>query len=348
MKKFIIDGKFLLNRITGIERYCIEIVRELDKIADGYCLEIVIPSNAVVVTQLELRNIAIKRYGRDIKLLWRQYILPFYIWRQKGTGIFLMNNAPFNCSGIVLMYDIAMIARPEFYTWKHTMLARFLFSGIFKHARQIMTVSEFSKSEILKYFTCKNRNIIVAYSAWQHYQNIPCQDGVLEKYGLKAGEYFFMIGGLSPNKNLKWLEGAAKNNPYYVFAASGSINADVFRNIKSEFKHLRFLGYLSDPEVKTLMKYNRAFVFPTFYEGFGLPPLEALSTGAKIIVSDTPVMREVYEDAAYYIDPNDYDVDMDALLREEKPDGGRILEKFSWESSAKKLLEAINAAIKIE
>jgi glycosyltransferase involved in cell wall biosynthesis len=77
-----------------------------------------------------------------------------------------------------------------------------------------------------------------------------------------------------------------------------------------------------------------AFLFPTLYEGFGLPPLEAISYGTRVVVSDTPCMHEVYEDVAYYVDPHKPDIDLEALLIESVGDPQRILDKYRWQKSA--------------
>ena len=88
-------------------------------------------------------------------------------------------------------------------------------------------------------------------------------------------------------------------------------------------------------------KHCKAFLFPTFYEGFGIPPLEAMSVGAKIVVSDTSCMREIYENAAYYIDPYNPNINLDQLLDLEVIPALEILNKFSWKESAYKLYEIL-------
>ena len=128
-----------------------------------------------------------------------------------------------------------------------------------------------------------------------------------------------------------------------LFAVAGSINKTVFANgLGFECpKNMKLLGYVSDEEAKTLMRDCKAFLFPTFYEGFGIPPLEALSVGCnRIIVTDSEVMHEVLENAATYINPYFYHL----------PDSNgsshknieKVLEKYSWKKSAEKLYELIN------
>jgi glycosyltransferase involved in cell wall biosynthesis len=90
------------------------------------------------------------------------------------------------------------------------------------------------------------------------------------------------------------------------------------------------------------MKNCKAFLFPSIYEGFGIPPLEALSHGTKIIISNAACLPEIYGDCAYYIDPYDYEVDLEKLLKCEVKPPDECLSRYSWEKSAKILLSVIN------
>ena len=101
------------------------------------------------------------------------------------------------------------------------------------------------------------------------------------------------------------------------------------------------MGYVSDEEAKSLMQNCKAFLFPTFYEGFGIPPLEALSTGAKVVVSDSACMREIFDDCVYYVDPFNPCIDLNELLLNEVSPPDRLLNKYSWKESAVKLYNII-------
>ena len=90
-----------------------------------------------------------------------------------------------------------------------------------------------------------------------------------------------------------------------------------------------------------LMQNCKAFLFPSFYEGFGIPPLEAMSTGCQIVVSDIPVMHEIFGDSVHYIDPNSADIDLKELLAQPVSSTAPILEKYSWEKSAKVLFDCL-------
>lgn len=217
-----------------------------------------------------------------------------------------------------------------------------------KRARKIITVSEFSKSEIVKYFKVNPDKITVIPNAWQHYEKTGYDDDALNKYGLEKDNYYFSMCSLEPNKNFRWIAEEAKRNPNCVFAVAGSINKKVFADGMG-FEcpdNMKLLGYVSDEEAKTMMRDCKAFLFPTFYEGFGIPPLEAMSAGAKnIYVSDTAVMHEIFEDSVQYINPNQYNDVFNNNVVSTEDSISRVLSKYSWKKSAE-IFSAVISSIR--
>ena len=104
------------------------------------------------------------------------------------------------------------------------------------------------------------------------------------------------------------------------------------------WSELLYLGYISDGEVRPLMKHCKAFLFPSICEGFGMHFIEALASRARIIIASASCLPESCRDSAYYIDLYDYDVDLDRLLEEVAPPQN-VLERFGWDKSAKKIHE---------
>ena len=102
-----------------------------------------------------------------------------------------------------------------------------------------------------------------------------------------------------------------------------------------------FTGYLTDEEVKALMLHCRAFIHPAIYEGFGIPPLEAMACGAKVIVSTATCLPEIYRDAAYYIDQNNYEVDLEVLLQRPIAPPDVVLKRYDWQQEAEKILHIL-------
>lgn len=340
MKKIIINGRYMIHRVTGVERYAREIVSELDKIIEPGMVEMVVPPE--VASLPKLKNIDVKRIGKLHNRKWEQISLPLYAMKKKGVLVNLCNVAPLVKPDIVCIHDVRIKATPNSFSRKFILWYSLLFFNAVKRAKKIITVSEFSKKEIIKYYNISKEKICVVPNAWQHYTKIKYDENALNKYNLEKDEFFFSMCSLEPNKNFKWIAEVARRNPDRIFAIAGSINKTVFTDgLRFDCpNNMKLLGYISDEEAKFLMKSCRAFLFPTFYEGFGIPPVEAICAGAKcLVVSDTEVMHEVLENDANFIDPIKYEYDFNGLKRLKDPN--KILSKYSWEQSAKLLFKTV-------
>lgn len=250
------------------------------------------------------KNIKVVKIGKLHNRLWEHFSFPWYVHKNKGVSLNLCNVAPLPAPGIVCIHDVKVKATPQYFSKKFLLWYDLLLGNATKRARKIITVSEFSKSEIVKYFKVNPDKITVIPNAWQHYEKIEYDEDALNEYGLGKNNYYFSMCSLEPNKNFRWIAEEAKRNPNCVFAVAGSINKKVFADGMG-FEcpdNMKLLGYVSDEEAKTMMRDCKAFLFPTFYEGFGIPPLEAMSAGTKnIYVSDTAVMHEIFGDSVHYI-----------------------------------------------
>lgn len=344
MKKIIINGKFLTQRITGVQRYAREIIAELDKIVKPDEVEMAVPPETQDIP--DYKNISVRKVGRFHNILWEHTSFPFYVMKCSGVSLNLCNASPLLSPGIVCIHDAKIKNRPQDYNRSFVLFYSISFANAFSRASRIITVSEFSKKELCMYYKADPKRITVIPSAWSHYQRVSYDEGTLDKYHLKKGEYFFSLGLISDtNKNFRWSAEAARQNPEYTFAVAGGINTRVFAD-RFGFDvpdNMKILGYVSDSEVKTLMRDCRAFLFPTFYEGFGLPPLEAIGAGCRsVVVSDTEVMHELFGDAVTFVDP--FKPILPSLAEIKPDDRDRILKRFTWQKNAamlKDLLEHI-------
>ena len=328
MKKIIVNGRFLLRRITGVERYAREILAELDNLIQSGEIEMAIPSEARSIPVY--KNIKVVRIGRLHNRLWEQISFPSYVNKMKGISLNLCNVAPILSPGIVCIHDLKVKTRPQDFSKRFTVWYSLLLLNACKRAKRIITVSEFSKKEICKYYKVNPNKVTVIPNAWQHFQRIGFDETALNKYGLAKNNYYFAMCSLEPNKNIRWIAETAKNNFDQIFAVAGSINNTVFaEGLGFERpENMRLLGYVNDKEAKTLMRDCKAFLFPTFYEGFGIPPLEAICAGCKhVIVSNIDVMHEVFKDSVSYIDPEKPELPKEGSQR---MNGHKILSKYSW------------------
>ena len=164
---------------------------------------------------------------------------------------------------------------------------------------------------------------------------------VLHKYGLKKGKYIFSNYQKAAYKNFKWILEESLENKNEVFVVTGWHNSKIHsENLELDSDNVRVLGYVSDVDLGVLMRNCKAFVFPSFQEGFGIPPLEALASGAKVVVSDVEIFREIFQDSVYYLNPYRNGFDFDSLNKENKSTS-RVLQKYTWKRGAKTLYEEL-------
>ncbi len=312
--KYAVNGRFLAQKVTGVQRYAREILLELDKIVSPNEICIVCAKDATDIP--EYKNISIVFLGKKSSMRWFQFTFPKYCKKNKLISLNLCGSAPFIDPGIVCMHDLGFFHYPKFVTKKFYLWAKLQTKNSIKKAKGIISVSEFSKNDIKRWFPKMKQQISVIPNAWQHTQRIGLNNDILDKYSLTKGEYFYSLSSIAPNKNLLWIVNTAINNPEYMFVISGGINNRNFAKSSISIPdNVKLTGYVSDEETKALMSNCRAFVFPSFFEGFGIPPLEAIANGApEIIISDTECMHEIYGDCAHYIDPNIPQKNISSLL----------------------------------
>jgi glycosyltransferase involved in cell wall biosynthesis len=222
-------------------------------------------------------------------------------------------------------------------------------------AARIVTVSEATRNDVLQFYHLDPARVTVVYNGldWDRLAALPSTS---DEPG--QSPYLVYVGNLHPHKNLqRFIEAFARSRSAggYQLYLVGRKDRRFYPGLLQRAASLgvndrvRFLGYLDNERVWTLIKRARALVFPSLYEGFGLPPLEAMALGTPVLASRIPSVEEVCEGAVSYIDPLSV-ADMTRGLDEILEDQGlrlRLIDqgqaqarKFSWENTAKGLLEA--------
>ena len=350
MANILINGNFLCRRLTGIERYAYEITIRLDKICKPDEIAIIVPNNAKNVP--EFKNLKLIRHKKNIKshFIWQMFTLQNFLLKNRQYIILEFGNSalPF-APGIVFLHDIyCEFFQKDFTSVKDKIIRiynRWQYRLIAKKAKKILTVSQYSKNEISKTLKVDPSKISVIYSSADHMQSIIPDDSIFADFPvLKEMPFYFSLGSLSKRKNIKWIIEYSKNNLGEIFAISGSSLPTVkVDELNDEMpSNIILLGYLDDSKVKALMTQCKAFILPSYYEGFGLTPLEALSCGAQIIVSNAASLPEVYGKCAHYIDPFDTKVDLDKLLLEHTDAPDELFNKYSYEKAANQVYKIIN------
>ena len=332
------------DRMHGLVRYSRELISGLDRLIDSNIdITLLIPPSAQNVP--EYQTIKILQLGTKGGIRWEQTSLRNYLKQHKDCiCINLCNVTPlFVQPGITAILDIMYKVNPSHYTSLRNRISRYWhmlqYSYITKHEQTIITISNFCKEEIESHYPVSKGKVVVIPCAWQHVLDYKESIDWRGRYPfLKTGDFFFSLATLSKNKNGKWIIEAAKRNPTAVFAIAGKHYETEYDRIPS---NVHMLGYISDEDACALMKNCRAFIFPSLYEGFGLPPLEALALGADVIASNTTSLPEVLGDSVHYIDPNNTDVDIEGLLAQQIKDKNDALGRFSWQQSAQLLRDIL-------
>jgi len=306
--------------------------------------------------------------SRYYELLWRAFSVPhrWFFTKQASVRMFFNFYVPPGVQGtaVTLIHDMVLKAYPETMRTKtRVALAMSLRSSI-RRAGYIFTISEFSKSEIVKYMKVKPEKIGVLPLGIDHKRYHTSYSGeqiaaTLKKYGIDK-PYFLYVGTLEPRKNIgaildayAQLRKRGGECPELVLSGGkGWKYESIFEKIEQLGlgDSIHVTGYLEEEEVPHLMGGAIAFLFPSLYEGFGLPPLEAMACGTPVIVSDRASLPEVVGDAGITVDALDGVALADAMLSlandeqlraEYAQKGIERAALFTWDRAAETLRDAL-------
>lgn len=345
MKKIVFDGQIYAQRLTGQYRYADEILKEFDKIIDKNEYELIVPN--YVDLEGKFKNIKVVKYGNVRGLLWSQISLALYLIKNNAISLNFCNITTFFKPGISAILDISYKVISENYTGIYGKLSslwhRFFYMYISLVGNPIITISEFSKKQLSEYYHVDKKRIHIISCGWQHYNKIKIESSISDKYPqLKKNKYYLSLGSLEERKNFRFIQEIAKRNPKELFViVGGKVNNSKKKGDFKECSNLIYLGYLSDGEAKYLLKNAKAFIFPSTFEGFGIPPLEALSLGTPCICSNSTSIPEICENSVHYVDPYNYDLNLDDLMNEEIESPDKVLDKYSWDKSARLLYDLL-------
>ena len=337
----VINARFLTQQITGVQRFAIEISLKLKETL-GSGVVFVSPHNILQKEYAE--RLEAKVIGKHTGHVWEQIDLPQYLSsKEKPLLLNLANTAPlFYKNKAVTVHDLAFEAYPQTFSKKFLYVYKFMIPRIIKSSKHVFTVSEFSKREICEYYHSESDKISVIYNAvgdkFQH----------KEVMGLRMKNYFLAVSSLNYRKNfiavLKAFELYAQKNPEGNLYVIGEIKNANFKGIDiTPFLHnsrIKFLGRVPDEELVKYYSNATGFIYPSIYEGFGIPPLEAQACGCPVLLSDIPPLKEVFQDSALYCNPHDIkdmalQIDQLSHNKEKYVDKGfQNIKRFSWETSA--------------
>jgi len=354
-----INGRFLTQPKTGVQRFAEELLNEVDCLIASpeyanYQLTCLVPPNSYASQLPAWQNIHIKPCGKLKGNLWEQIDLP--INARTGLLVDLCNIGPvFHFSQVVVIHDVSVFAVPEAYSSTFRLKYKLVYFALAHNKSRIFTVSQFSKKELCRFLHIPEEKIRVLPEGCEHILRIQPDDSILKKFSLGKQAYFLAIGSVSRHKNLKIvveaMRGCEEELPNLVVA--GGSFSKVFQSEKNilDPKIIR-LGYVTDEQLRSLYENALGLVFPSLYEGFGLPPLEAMICGCPVLASNRASLPEVCGDAALYFDPTSAQDVADKLrqlaishsLQDDLREKGLArAQQFTWKKTAHDFLKFIRS-----
>jgi glycosyltransferase involved in cell wall biosynthesis len=285
-------------------------------------------------------------------------VKPDLFWAP--TSYIIPALAPRSLNVVITVHDIVAFLFPEGHNKKAVWAERLTLKRAVKKASHILTVSRNTKHDLMKVFHIPEEKILIApCAASKIFKPVTDGDKILEvraKYKLPK-KFILAVGTLSPRKNFtRLIKAYAHVVPKHddthlvIVGPEGWNYGDLLQFKESDKVH--FIGYVDGDDISTLYSLAKIFVFPSLYEGFGMPPLEAMASGCPVITSNVSSLPEVTGNAAMLIDP--YSVEeistaIDVILSNHymaldmKEKGIERAKKFSWKDSAGKILEVFEA-----
>jgi glycosyltransferase involved in cell wall biosynthesis len=342
-----VDGRELGGQATGVGRYVREVLRAWER-------DPAWPHRVTVFTPAP---------GEAGGTLWEQRRLPALL-RRSGVDVLFAPayTAPVfsPCPFVVVIHDVSFFARPDWFGRREGVRRRILTRMAARRAARVISVSEFSASEIVRYLRIARHHIVLAPPA----VSIPAA-GVRVSPPIDTTESVVLyVGSLFNRRRIPLLiEGfalAARHHPSARLVLAGDnrtsppIDPAAVAHRCGVGDRVRWLQYVPDGTLEALYESARILAFLSDYEGFGIPPLEGLARGVPPLLLDTPVSREVYGEAATLVAPTPAAVGAgiaallsDVALRAERLRHGRaLLERFTWPRTAAVVRETLEAAVR--
>lgn len=356
IRTVLVNGAFLTQKITGGQRYALELLSAMARIPDSkYRYVVAVPCSERDMTH-SLPGVLVHCDNTLMpRVLWQQIKFPFLAWKLKADILWSPCNIgpvlPFKAH-IATVFDGAIYNDKNWFDWKFKLYYKAVFAAYKYTTARITTCSNFSKDEIVRHMGISPESVDVVYGAVsENFRKV--QDNKI-----LSGRYVLSLGSRDPRKNVVSLIRAWGQIPVSVkrdcrlAIAGGKNKTFAEEDLGAEAKDVSFLGYVPDADLPGLYSNADCFIYPSFYEGFGLPPLEAMSCGCPVIVSRVASLPEVCGKSAIYIDPYSVvsiargiqEVISDPQKRDKLALAGlETARKFTWEKSALKMYEVLDA-----
>ena len=345
---FAMNGRFLTQNLTGVQRYALNVARHLNDVLDALdeSAPILAPDRA---TDPILTRMPLVEFGHFGGHAWEQFALPA---RWRGNLLNLCNTAPaVKSKQVTCIHDANVFIRPESYSAYFRIYYQFLQRSIVQKSSHITSVSTDSARQIAKYLPISASKIIVLPNGHEHaleWKPQLAQSAPSIVNGRRGGAerpFVLALGSRAPHKNMQLIMDIAPKldeDGVDVIVAGGS--ARIYSNdTLTGGDNVVFIGRIDDNDLAYLLKRALCLVFPSWTEGFGLPIVEAMALGCPVISSNRASMPEVCGDAALMAAPDDpaaWVKHIETLRRSQQlraeliAAGRHRVNRFSWKTTA--------------
>lgn len=321
--KIAIDGRAAKwYRGTGIGTYTYQLIDNLNQIDFLNQYLLFMPQKAPFERQLRSNFKTSHAMDNNKDNFWEEVRIPnilsdneidIYHVPQNGVGL----SPNIRCSSVITLHDIIPLRMPETVSNRYLKIFNEDMPKIIEKCNGIITVSEFSKNDIAKEFNFPEEKIFVTHLAaediYRPLNKLECKNLISKKYGINS-DFILYVGGFSPRKNILGLIEAFsillnhyKKDIKLIITGKHGVSYEKYRQRAEDLKILPnviFPGFIPLEDMPLFYNASKIFVYPSFYEGFGLPPLEAMACGTPVIASSETSIPEVVGDAALHVNPN--------------------------------------------
>lgn len=359
------NARFVTRPASGVDRVAAELLREFCELGQQEhgpipeVLGLALPSGgafhpAGAINAEQLVGLPMRR-GKLPGQLWEQFELPW--WNPEAWLISPCNLGPFvRRRQLVIIHDAQALLVPRSYSVAFRALYTAILPLLARRAAIVVTVSEASKRALERTNVAPPNTLHVIPNGADHIHRVKPDPGTLQRYGLASKGYILAIGSLAPHKNLQFLIDAAAQRPpgSPELIVAGGPQPHVFAKAGIEAKgSCRLLGRVTDGELKSLYRHAIALAFPSKTEGFGLPPLEAMTLRCPVVASFSGAVGEVCGNAPLYANSNSLADWRDALRQVSDDDqlrntlirrGVERSASFTWRAAAAQYLSLLGSA----